>query len=200
MPFLREGEFPDLEGELVTKKLEVATEYDFLLKVVLIGDSGVGKSNILLRYTTNTFTSAQISTIGVDFATQAIQRGEEVVKLQIWDTAGQERFKTITSAYYRGAAAIVLVYDISKRESFDNLSKWLREIRDHASSDVVMLLMGSKSDLTKDRVISIDEGMQFAFDNGMDFIEVSASNGSNIDKAFHRIVHRVRTQINETHP
>jgi Ras-related protein Rab-1A len=127
-------------------------EYDHLFKVVLIGDSGVGKSCLLLRFADDTFTESFISTIGVDFRFRTLTVDEQSVKLQIWDTAGQERFRTITSAYYRGADGIILVYDKTKRKSFDSVENWITEVDKYASENTVKILLGNKADL--DEVVS----------------------------------------------
>merc|ERR1712130_254203 len=120
-------------------------EYDYLFKVVLIGDSGVGKSNLLSRFTRNEFNLDSKSTIGVEFATRSIQVDNKTIKAQIWDTAGQERYRAITSAYYRGAVGALLVYDISKQVTFENVERWLNELRDHADNNIVIMLVGNKS-------------------------------------------------------
>ncbi|KAJ9067220.1 Rab GTPase ypt31 [Entomophthora muscae] len=122
-------------------------EYDFLFKVVLIGDSGVGKSNLLSRFTRDEFNLESKSTIGVEFATRNVQVEGKSIKAQIWDTAGQERYRAITSAYYRGAVGALLVYDVTKHNTFENVNRWLKELRDHAESHIVILLVGNKSDL-----------------------------------------------------
>uniref|UniRef100_A0A8C2P4H0 Ras-related protein Rab-25 n=1 Tax=Capra hircus TaxID=9925 RepID=A0A8C2P4H0_CAPHI len=121
-------------------------EYDYLFKVVLIGDSGVGKSNLLSRFTRNEFNLESKSTIGVEFATRSIQVDGKTIKAQIWDTAGQERYRAITSAYYRGAVGALLVYDIAKHLTYENVERWLKELRDHADSNIVIMLVGNKSD------------------------------------------------------
>merc|ERR1712072_1577289 len=120
-------------------------EYDYLFKVVLIGDSGVGKSNLLSRFTRNEFNLDSKSTIGVEFATRSIQVDNKTIKAQIWDTAGQERYRAITSAYYRGAVGALLVYDISKHQTYENVTRWLKELRDHADTNIVIMLVGNKS-------------------------------------------------------
>ena len=127
-------------------------EYDFLFKLLLIGDSGVGKSCLLLRFADDTYTESYISTIGVDFKIRTIELEGKTVKLQIWDTAGQERFRTITSSYYRGAQGIILVYDVANRESFDALPKWFAELETYVSSSVVKIIVGNKVD--KVRLVS----------------------------------------------
>ena len=126
-------------------------EYDYLFKVVLIGDSGVGKSNLLSRFTRNEFNLESKSTIGVEFATKSITAEGKTIKAQIWDTAGQERYRAITSAYYRGAVGALLVYDISKQGTFQNVERWLKELRDHAERNIVVMLVGNKSDLKQVR-------------------------------------------------
>jgi Ras-related protein Rab-11A len=130
--------------------------------VVLIGDSGVGKSNLLSRFTRNEFNLDSKSTIGVEFATRSIQVDTKTIKAQIWDTAGQERYRAITSAYYRGAVGALLVYDISKHQTYDNVTRWLKELRDHADSNIVIMLVGNKSDLRHLRAVPTDEAKQFA--------------------------------------
>ena len=134
----------------------------WLLTVVLIGDSGVGKSNLLSRFTRNEFNLDSKSTIGVEFATRSIQVDTKTIKAQIWDTAGQERYRAITSAYYRGAVGALLVYDISKHQTYDNVTRWLKELRDHADSNIVIMLVGNKSDLRHLRAVPTEEAKQFA--------------------------------------
>ena len=130
--------------------------------VVLIGDSGVGKSNLLSRFTRNEFNLDSKSTIGVEFATRSIQVDSKTIKAQIWDTAGQERYRAITSAYYRGAVGALLVYDISKHQTYENVQRWLRELRDHADANIVIMLVGNKSDLRHLRAVPTEEAKQFA--------------------------------------
>ncbi|KAL1923905.1 uncharacterized protein VTP21DRAFT_6940 [Calcarisporiella thermophila] len=161
-------------------------EYDYLFKVVLIGDSGVGKSNLLSRFTRNEFNLESKSTIGVEFATRSIQVDGKTIKAQIWDTAGQERYRAITSAYYRGAVGALLVYDITKHSTFENVTRWLKELRDHADSNIVIMLVGNKSDLRHLRAVPTEEAKQYATDNGLSFIETSALDASNVELAFQR--------------
>lgn len=159
-------------------------EYDFLFKVVLVGDSGVGKSNILSRFTRNEFNLQSKATIGVEFATRSINVEGKTLKAQIWDTAGQERYRAITSAYYRGAVGALLVYDITKGESFNNLERWLKELRDHADDRIVILVVGNKCDLRHLREISEEDGKDFADKSGVTTVETSALDATNIDAAF----------------
>jgi len=163
-------------------------EYDFLFKVVLIGDSGVGKSNLLSRFTRNEFNLDSKSTIGVEFATRSIQVDTKTIKAQIWDTAGQERYRAITSAYYRGAVGALLVYDISKHPTYDNVTRWLKELRDHADSNIVIMLVGNKSDLRHLRAVPTEEAKQSASENNLSFIETSALDASNVELAFQNIL------------
>ncbi|KAJ3223487.1 Ras- protein Rab-11B [Clydaea vesicula] len=142
-------------------------DYDYLFKVVLIGDSGVGKSNLLSRFTRGEFSLDSKSTIGVEFATRSIQVDTKTIKAQIWDTAGQERYRAITSAYYRGAVGALLVYDIAKHPSYENVNRWLKELRDHADSNIVIMLVA---------------------DNNLSFIETSALDGGNVEMAFQKIL------------
>jgi Ras-related protein Rab-11A len=163
-------------------------EYDFLFKVVLIGDSGVGKSNLLSRFTRNEFNLDSKSTIGVEFATRSIQIDHKTIKAQIWDTAGQERYRAITSAYYRGAVGALLVYDISKSTSFENVTRWLKELRDHADNNIVIMLVGNKTDQRHLRAVPTEDATKFASENGLSFIETSALEATNVDLAFQNIL------------
>lgn len=163
-------------------------EYDFLFKIVLIGDSGVGKSNLLSRFTRNEFNLESKSTIGVEFATRSIEVDGKTIKAQIWDTAGQERYRAITSAYYRGAVGALLVYDIAKHASYENVSRWLKELRDHADSNIVIMLVGNKSDLKHLRAVPKEEATTFAEENTLSFIETSALDSTNVEEAFKNIL------------
>ncbi|TYI26204.1 hypothetical protein ES332_A05G099400v1 [Gossypium tomentosum] len=163
-------------------------EYDYLFKIVLIGDSGVGKTNILSRFTRNEFCLESKSTIGVEFATRTLQVEGKTVKAQIWDTAGQERYRAITSAYYRGAVGALMVYDITKRQTFDNVQRWLRELRDHADSNIVIMMAGNKSDLNHLRAVTEEDGQALSEREGLSFLETSALEATNIEKAFQTIL------------
>ncbi|KKK18709.1 hypothetical protein P175DRAFT_0500050 [Aspergillus ochraceoroseus IBT 24754] len=175
-------------------------EYDFLFKVVLIGDSGVGKSNLLSRFTRNEFNLDSKSTIGVEFATRSIQVDSKTIKAQIWDTAGQERYRAITSAYYRGAVGALLVYDISKHQTYDNVNRWLKELRDHADSNIVIMLVGNKSDLRHLRAVPTEEAKQFASENNLSFIETSALDASNVELAFQNILTEIYRIVSSKAP
>merc|ERR1740130_569824 len=163
-------------------------DYDYLFKVVLIGDSGAGKSNLLSRFTRDEFNRESKSTIGVEFATQTIQVEKKMIKAQIWDTAGQERYRAITSAYYRGAVGALLVYDISKRLTFENVERWLKELRTHADPSIVVMLVGNKCDLKHLQAVLTDDSKSFAEQNNLAFIETSALDATNVDLAFETIL------------
>jgi small GTP-binding protein len=170
-------------------------DYDYLFKIVLIGDSGVGKSNILSRFTRNEFSVESKSTIGVEFATRSIEIEKKVVKAQIWDTAGQERYRAITSAYYRGAVGALLVYDVTKKETFADVEKWLAELRDHADSKIVIMLTGNKCDLQHLRSVTTQDAEIYAVKEDLLFLETSALNSVNIDAAFQKVlsvIHEVK--------
>jgi Ras-related protein Rab-11A len=154
----------------------------------LIGDSGVGKSNILGRFTRNEFNLDSKSTIGVEFATRTVNVDDKTIKAQIWDTAGQERYRAITSAYYRGAVGALLMYDISKGDSYENVSRWLTELREHADPQIVIMLVGNKSDLKHLRAVPTEEAKAFAAENNLLFIETSALDASNVELAFQNIL------------
>mmetsp|Transcript_28911 Transcript_28911/g.32119 ORF Transcript_28911/g.32119 Transcript_28911/m.32119 type:complete len:210 (+) Transcript_28911:91-720(+) len=172
-------------------------EYDYLFKLLLIGDSGVGKSSLLLRFADNTFTESFISTIGVDFKIRTIEIDGTTVKLQIWDTAGQERFRTITSSYYRGAHGIIVVYDITNHETFHNVQKWLQEIDRYACENVHKLLVGNKCDLVNERKVAYDSAKEFADQLSLIFLETSAKNSTNVEEAFTKMASAIRDKLEE---
>jgi len=159
-------------------------DYDYLFKLVLIGDSGVGKSCLLLRFADDNFTDSYISTIGVDFRFRTINIENKTVKLQIWDTAGQERFRTITSAYYRGADGIIMVYDVTSSESFDHVEEWLSEVDRYANENTSKLLVGNKADLIEEKQVPEDTAQRFAEKLSIPFLETSAKTATNVDAAF----------------
>mmetsp|Transcript_7761 Transcript_7761/g.11311 ORF Transcript_7761/g.11311 Transcript_7761/m.11311 type:complete len:216 (+) Transcript_7761:140-787(+) len=159
--------------------------YDYLFKYIIIGDTGVGKSCLLLQFTDKRFQPVHDLTIGVEFGARMITvEDSKQIKLQIWDTAGQESFRSITRSYYRGAAGALLVYDITRRDTFKHLSRWLDEARQHSQSNMVIMLIGNKSDLEHRRAVSTEEGLEFAEKNGLVFMETSAKTAANVEKAF----------------
>jgi len=161
--------------------------YDLLFKLLLIGDSGVGKTCILFRFSDDAFNTTFISTIGIDFKIKTIELKGKKIKLQIWDTAGQERFHTITTSYYRGAMGIMLCYDITNAKSFENIAKWLRNIDEHANEDVEKMILGNKCDMEESRVVPRERGDAIAREHGIKFMETSAKNNVNIERAFHEL-------------
>ncbi|AQZ12603.1 YPT31 (YER031C) and YPT32 (YGL210W) [Zygosaccharomyces parabailii] len=172
-------------------------DYDYLFKIVLIGDSGVGKSNLLSRFTTNDFNMESKSTIGVEFATRTIEVEGKKIKAQIWDTAGQERYRAITSAYYRGAVGALIVYDISKPSSYENCNHWLTELRENADDNVAVGLIGNKSDLDHLRAVPTDEAKNFAQENQLLFTETSALKSENVDLAFRELITAIYQMVSK---
>ncbi|KAL7692188.1 putative small GTP-binding protein [Plasmopara halstedii] len=162
----------------------MSRDYDHLFKLVLIGDSGVGKSCLLLRFADDAFTESYITTIGVDFRFRTVKIDNKTVKLQIWDTAGQERFRTITSAYYRGADGIIMVYDVTSQESFDHVNDWLSEVNRYASEGTCKLLVGNKSDINDNKAVLYETAKAFADSLSIPFLETSAKNAQNVEEAF----------------
>jgi Ras-related protein Rab-1A len=175
--------------------MSTATEYDYLFKLLLIGDSGVGKSCLLLRFADHTYTESYISTIGVDFKIRTIELDGKTIKLQIWDTAGQERFRTITSSYYRGAHGIIVVYDVTDVESFNNVKQWLNEIDRYATENVTKLLVGNKCDLVNKKAVDYETAKDFADKLNIPFLETSAKNATNVEKAFLTMAAEIKNTI-----
>lgn len=163
-------------------------QYDFIWKVVLVGDSGVGKTNLLSRFTRNEFNAESKSTIGVEFATRNVQIKGKTVRAQIWDTAGQERYRAITSVYYRGAVGALVVYDITKTQSYENLSKWLTELKEHADAYCCIMIVGNKTDLKHLRAVETEEGRLLAEKSNFSFIETSALDSTNVGEAFNNLL------------
>jgi len=175
----------------------MAKAYDYLFKLLLIGDSGVGKTSVLFRFSDDAFNSTFISTIGIDFKIRTIELGDKKIKLQIWDTAGQERFRTITTAYYRGAMGILLVYDITNEKSFENIKTWIKNIEQHASADVEKMILGNKCDMEDKRKITKEQGEQLAKEYNVKFMETSAMNRTNVEKAFTEIASDIKNKMDQ---
>ncbi|KAK9538731.1 hypothetical protein VZT92_003883 [Zoarces viviparus] len=159
----------------------MAKTYDYLFKLLLIGDSGVGKTCVLYRFTEDAFNSTFTATLGVDFKISTIELDGKKIKLQIWDTAGPARFRSITPAYCRGAVGIMLVYDITNEKSFENIKNWIRNIEEHASSDVEKMVLGNKCDINDERQVSKDRGEKLALEYGIKFMETSAKANINVE-------------------
>ena len=162
----------------------ISQDYDYLFKVLLLGDSGVGKSSLILRYTEETFNSKLVNSIGVDFKMKKKEVDGKVIKVQIWDTAGHERFRSITYSYYRGANAIIIVFDLSDKKSFISITEWLKQIEKHANENVFKFLVGNKSDLEEGRKVTYEEAKQYADEHELPYIETSAKEGININELF----------------
>ncbi|XP_069101753.1 ras-related protein Rab-8A isoform X2 [Argopecten irradians] len=175
----------------------MAKTYDYLFKLLLIGDSGVGKTCVLFRFSEDAFNSTFISTIGIDFKIRTIELDGKKIKLQIWDTAGQERFRTITTAYYRGAMGIMLVYDITNEKSFENIRNWIRNIEEHASQDVEKMILGNKCDMNDKRMVSKERGEQLAIEHGIKFMETSAKASINVEDAFFTLARDIKAKMDK---
>lgn len=163
---------------------ERVPEIDYVFKIVVVGDSAVGKTQVLGRFAKDEFYFDSKSTIGVEFQTRTVTINRKSIKAQIWDTAGQERYRAVTSAYYRGALGAMLVYDITKRQSFDHVARWLEELRAHADNSIVIMLLGNKADLASKRAVSKEDAIEFAEEQGLFFSETSALSGENVESAF----------------
>ncbi|XP_051541359.1 ras-related protein Rab-35-like [Myxocyprinus asiaticus] len=168
----------------------MARDYDYLFKLLIIGDSGVGKSSLLLRFADNTFSGSYITTIGVDFKIRTVEINGEKVKLQIWDTAGQERFRTITSTYYRGTHGVIVVYDVTSAESFVNVKRWLHEINQNCD-EVCRILVGNKNDDPGSKVVETNDAQKFAEQMGIQLFETSAKENVNVEDMFNCITELV---------
>lgn len=171
--------------------MSAGSQYDHLFKILIIGDSGVGKSSLMLRFCDDAFNETQLSTIGVDFKVKYMVENGKRLKMAIWDTAGQERFRTLTSSYYRGAQGIILVYDCTSRDTFESLSHWLEEIKQHCThDDAIKMLVANKVDLP-DQQVPRSEGEDFAFSHQMLFIETSAKTRIGVSQAFEELVLKI---------
>ncbi|SMN22714.1 similar to Saccharomyces cerevisiae YFL005W SEC4 Rab family GTPase essential for vesicle-mediated exocytic secretion and autophagy [Maudiozyma saulgeensis] len=168
--------------------------YDSIMKILLIGDSGVGKSCLLVRFVEDKFSPSFITTIGIDFKIKTVDINGKKVKLQLWDTAGQERFRTITTAYYRGAMGIILVYDVTDERTFTNVNQWFKTVSDHANDDAQLLLVGNKSDMDT-RVVTYEQGETLAKELGLPFVEASAKDDTNVNDIFFTLAKLIQEKI-----
>ena len=166
-------------------------QFDLKVKIMLIGDSNVGKTSILKRFCKNIFSTSYISTVGIDFENKYIKIGKQTINLQIWDTAGQERYKVLSRNYYNNSDAFMIVYDITNLKSFESVTNWIEQIKENASENVKSILIGNKSDLEVKRKIKTEEGKNLANKININFYETSAQNGSNIEKAISDLVKEV---------
>lgn len=180
-------------SQLLPKQIKA----DYIIKLLLIGDSGVGKTSLLMRFAENTFTPSFITTIGIDFKVKTLIIDGKTVKLQIWDTAGQERFRAITSAYYKGAQGIILIYDVTNQQSFDQVEYWVKQIHLNSSCFLESMLVGNKADLTSEKVVASVTGKEVADQYNMRFFESSAKDGSSVDEMFLSIVNPILKKMQE---
>ena len=172
--------------------------YRYIFKYIIVGESSVGKSCLLLQLVDNRFKEAHDLTIGVDFGSKTLRVNDTTnVKAQIWDTAGQERYRAITSAYYRGAVGALLVYDISKSLTFENVERWLKELRDHADANIVIMLVGNKSDLRHVRAVDAEVAISFAERNTLGFMETSALDSTHVEEAFTKILTEIYHKMSQ---
>merc|ERR1712060_313113 len=179
------------------QKAREAMSYAYLFKYIIIGDTGVGKSCLLLQFTDKRFQPVHDLTIGVEFGARMVSIDGKQIKLQIWDTAGQESFRSITRSYYRGAAGALLVYDITRRETFNSLASWLDDARQHANANMTIMLIGNKSDLTHRRAVTTEEGEAFAKEHGLVFMETSAKTAHNVEEAFINTARKIYDKIEQ---
>ena len=177
---------------------QTPNNYDHLFRYIIVGDMAVGKSCLLLQFTDNKFRHQHELTIGVEFGGKTIQVGNKAVKIQIWDTAGQEAFQAITRTYYKGAIGALLVYDITRRDTFTHITKWLEEIKTHGSKSVCIILIGNKNDLTDKRAVSYEEGEALAKENNLMFLETSAKTAHNVAEAFNISAKSILEMIEKT--
>ena len=172
--------------------------YNYLLKFIIIGDAAVGKSNLLVRYTSGQFKEEYQLTIGVEFGSNNVIIGDNTYRIQIWDTAGQENFRSITRSYYKNTACAIIVYEISNKKSFENISSWIEECKNTAPKSILMVLVGNKCDLDN-REVTEEEGREFAEKNGMLFFETSAKTGKNVEELFKQSVKVIDQKIKENY-
>ena len=173
--------------------------YNYLIKFIIIGDAAVGKSNLLVRYTSGQFKEEYQLTIGVEFGSNNVIISDNTYRIQIWDTAGQENFRSITRSYYKNTACAIIVYEISNKKSFENISSWIEECKNTAPKSILMVLVGNKCDLEDNREVTEEEGREFAEKNGMLFFETSAKTGKNVEELFKQSVKVIDQKIKENY-
>ncbi|XP_067682319.1 uncharacterized protein [Haliotis asinina] len=179
---------------------KAASDYDFLFKLVLVGDTGVGKSCLMTRFADDTFSFDTKTTVGVDFKIKTVFVDGKIIKLQIWDTAGQERYRSFSSNFFRGAHGIILVYSITSKDSFDSVPSWVETVNKSAPVDVSTLLIGNKSDLSSERVVGHASGSACAEKFGISFLETSARNSTNVQQAFVTMATQIKNRIGNALP
>ena len=174
-----------------------SVNFDYLFKYIIIGDAAVGKSNLLLRYTHGQFKPEYQLTIGVEFGAKNVQINNKIYRIQIWDTAGQENFRSITRAYYKNSVCALVVYDISSRDSFNNVSTWVEDCKNQSPKTIFMVLVGNKSDLNDKRQVNTEEGQELAEKYGMLFFETSAKSGENVENVFVKSAEEIARKIDQ---
>ena len=183
-------------------KIEEITEGnvkdDFKLKIVVVGDSGVGKTNLIRRFIQDDFQSNSKATVGVEFFSKSFKMNDNVFKIEIWDTAGQERYKSITAAYYKGAKGGLVVYDVTSKTSFDNVDNWVSEIKEKASTDMKTMMIGNKIDLKDERTVSTEEAMEKAKLLELPLMEASALDSTNVKQAFYDLLKEMYKEVKKT--
>jgi len=172
--------------------------YDHMFRYIIVGDMAVGKSCLLLQFTDHKFRHQHELTIGVEFGGKTIEVKNKNIKIQIWDTAGQEAFQAITRTYYKGAIGALLVYDITKHDTFDHINKWINEVKNNGSKDIVCMLIGNKKDLEEERQVKYEEGKEIADKNNMLFLETSAKTSENVQECFYLSAEKILDQISKT--
>ena len=183
------------EEEIKIEEVKSDEKEDYKLKVVIVGDSGVGKTNLVKRFISNTFISNSKATVGVEFLSKSYRINNQVFKIEIWDTAGQERYKSITAAYYKGAKGALIVYDITQKTSYENVDRWISEIKEKASQDMKLMIIGNKCDLVDKREVQTDDAFEKAKDLQSPIMETSALDGTNVKEAFYDLLREMYKEI-----
>ena len=168
---------------------------NYKIKIIVVGDSGVGKTNLINRFATDKFDTNSKATIGVEFVYKTLKIGKEVIKVEVWDTAGQERYRSITSSYYKGARGAIIVYDITNDDSFHNVESWMNEVVKKGKKDIQFLLLGNKSDLVNDRLVSEEKGIEKARELNMRLFEASALDKTNVNEAFNYLIKEIYLDV-----
>merc|ERR1711959_396683 len=182
---------------MTSEKDKDKDQYDYLFKFIVIGDAGAGKSCLLHQFIENKFKKGSSHTIGVEFGAKIINVGGRSIKLQIWDTAGQERYRSVTRSYYRGAVGALILYDVTSRDSYNNLPTWLQDAREQAWKDISIIAVGNKRDLKEERQVSFLEASRFAQEEDILFLETSALTGENVQEVFHTLAQRILNKVEE---
>ncbi len=168
---------------------------DYKIKIIVVGDSGVGKTNLINRFASDKFDTNSKATIGVEFVYKTLKINKEVIKIEVWDTAGQERYRAITSSYYKGAKGAIIVYDITNEDSFNNVESWMNEVTKKGQRDIQFLLLGNKKDLVNDREVSEEKGIEKARELNMHLFEASALEKTNVNEAFNYLMREIYMEI-----